>query len=112
MAVYLVAGTIRMNAQKFILTDLRGAAVSVPLVTLLGYFLSEKLDNLRRTIQGARIITTVVLMLAVLGFLLYRRLARDYPRGWSEGIDKPRLAEDPSADQRLPAAKGGALEDS
>jgi len=38
MAVYLVAGSIRMNAQKFILTDLCGAAVSVPLVTLLGIF--------------------------------------------------------------------------
>lgn len=112
MAVYLVAGSIRMNAQKFILTDLCEAAVSVPLVTLLGYFLSEKLDNLRRTIQGVRIITAVVLVLAVLGFLLYRRLSRDYPRGRSEGIDKPRFAEESSADQRLPAAKGGALEDS
>ncbi|MCZ6661209.1 MAG: VTT domain-containing protein [bacterium] len=112
MAVYLVAGTIRMNAQKFILTDLCGAAISVPLVTLLVYFMSEKIDNLRRTIQGVRIITTVVLVLAVLGFLLYRRLSRGYPRGWSEGIDKLRFAEESSADQRLPAAKGGALEDS
>lgn len=110
MAVYLVAGTIRMNTRKFLITDLCGAALSVPLVTLLGYFLSEKIDTLRHTIQGARIITAILLVLTLLGVLVYRRRFRGYLREGNGGRGEPRFAEEPSADQQLPAAKGGARE--
>lgn len=103
LAVYLVAGTIRMNTRKFVMTDLCGAALSVPLVTLLGYFLSEKVDTLRHTMLGVRIIAALLLVLAILGFFVYRWQFRDYLHGQS---GEPRLAGEPSVDQQIPAAKG------
>lgn len=102
---YLVAGTIRMNTQKFVLTDLAGAILSVPLVTLLGYFLSEKIDTLRRTILGFRIIAGLAVVVVCLGFLVYR--------WWAKGAlgadeDKLGVAEPSKADRHVPAARGGA----
>jgi membrane protein DedA with SNARE-associated domain len=104
MAVYLVAGAIRMNAQKFVLTDLCGAVLSVPIVTLLGYFLSSKIDALFRTIHGARIAAAVALALAVLGFLAYRRWGKK--RRVLEK-PKPQMAEGLSQDEELFSTKGG-----
>ena len=105
MAVYLVAGTIRMNTRKFVLTDLAGAILSVPLVTLLGYFLSEKIDTLRRTILGFRIIAGLAVVVVCLGFLVYRWWAKG-----ALGADKYKLgvAEPSKADRHVPAARGGA----
>ncbi|MFQ6671721.1 MAG: DedA family protein [Candidatus Tectimicrobiota bacterium] len=107
LAVYLVAGMIRMNAQKFVMTDLCGAVLSVPLVTLLGYFLSEKIDTLRRTFIGVRIFTALLVVFAILAILVYRRWLRAYLRG---AYGEPRVAEESPADEQLPTAKGGARE--
>ncbi len=106
MAVYLVAGTIRMNARKFVLTDLAGAILSVPLVTLLGYFLSEKIDTLRRTILGFRITAGLAVVVVCLGFLVYRWWAKKEALGVDE--DKLGVAKPSKADRHVPAARGGA----
>ncbi len=107
MAVYLVAGAIRMNAQKFVLTDLCGAVVSVPLVTMLGYFLSGKIDALRRALMGARLTTALVLLAAVSGYLIYRRWVRDNVR---EARSKPSSKEKAREDRQFSSAKGEARE--
>lgn len=107
MAVYLVAGAIRMNARRFVMTDMCGAVLSVPLVTLLGYFLSGRIDALLRTIHGARIVASALMVVAVLGFLAYRR--------WSGGnndreIQEPAGPEGASEEAELPATKSTAKE--
>lgn len=107
MAVYLVAGAIRMNAQKFVLTDFCGAILSVPIVTLLGYFLSSKIDALLRTIHGARIAATVLLLLAILSFLAYRRWFNK-PNGPKK--PKRQTAGGLSKDKELSPTQGGAGE--
>jgi membrane protein DedA with SNARE-associated domain len=107
MAVYLVAGAIRMNAQKFVLTDMCGAVLSVPLVTLLGYFLSGKIDAILRTIHGARIIATLVLVLAILALIAYRKWFRKFP---TRRREKPQEAEGSSQSEELSTTKGGTRE--
>jgi membrane protein DedA with SNARE-associated domain len=103
VAVYLVAGSIRMNAQKFVMTDLCGALLSVPLVTLLGYFLSGKVDTLLRTISGVRILAGVVLLLFILGFALYRM--------WARGLHGWRSKESPDLTGSKPRAARGQAEE-
>lgn len=107
MAVYLVAGAIRMNAQKFVMTDLCGAVLSVPLITLLGYFLSGKIDALRHTIYGARLTATLVLVLTILGLLAYRRWFRDYSERWEE---ESSAAESGVQAEEFSSARSGARE--
>lgn len=107
MAVYLVAGAIRMNARRFVMTDICGAVMSVPLVTLLGYFLSGRIDALLRTIHGARIVASVLMAVAVFGFIAYRRWSRG-----SNDREKNRTTESEGAstDAELSATKSTAKE--
>ncbi len=109
MAVYLVAGAIRMNAQRFILTDFLGAILSVPLVTFLGYFLSGRVDALFRTIHGARIAVSVLLLVSVLSFVAYRRWLRNSRKG-EESKRRGRVADEVSEDKELAPTRGGAGE--
>lgn len=107
MAVYLVAGAIRMNARRFVLTDMCGAVLSVPLVILLGFFLSGRIGALLRTIHGARIIASVLMAVAVLGFIVYRRWFKEN-RGRERRLTDG--TEGASEDSELSATKSTARE--
>lgn len=107
LAVHLVAGTTRMKTQKFVLTDLAGALFSVPLVILAGFFLSEKIDTLRRTFLGFRIAAGLVVVVVCLGFLVFRWWAKG---SLGKGKEELRVAEPSSADRHASPTGSGPRE--
>lgn len=107
MAVYMVAGITRMDAKKFIVTDLCGAVLSVPIVTLLAYFLSGQIDTLRHTIRGVRIIVVLLLALSLLCIFVYQWKLKVYLGG---GKEEAKPSATSPEDEKLPTAKGGARE--
>jgi len=75
-ATFLTCGLFRMSVRRFILADLIAAAISVPLMVSLGYWLSENFDLLTKIINQTKLISLVLaaLILAILAVLVRRRL--------------------------------------
>ena len=85
-AVFLAAGILQMPRGRFLLFDLAGAAISVPLFILLGLLFGPHLESLLLHLSRAR--NTVLLLIALTAiFFALRSLAR---RRYGIGDDSPR----------------------
>ena len=67
-----------MSLRKFIIADLLAAAISVPLMVGLGYWLSENFDLLTKIIAQTKMISLILggVCLAVVGLMIHKRLRR------------------------------------
>jgi membrane protein DedA with SNARE-associated domain len=75
--VFFLAGASGVSRAKFLLADALSCAVTVPLVTALGFYFGEHLDEVRQKIHHAQwAIGGAVLVAAVVWFWLRRRAAR------------------------------------
>lgn len=77
-ATFLTCGLFRMSLRKFIIADLLAAAISVPAMIGLGYWLSENFDLLTKIIAQTKLISLVlaIICLVVVGVLIHKRLKR------------------------------------
>ena len=66
--VYLSAGTLGVPPAQFLLYDLMGALISVPVVVSLGYLFGSQLEGLLRFIGGAE---RALLIVAALSLLIW-----------------------------------------
>jgi membrane protein DedA with SNARE-associated domain len=75
--VFFLAGASGVSRGKFLLADALSCAVTVPLVTALGFYFGEHLDEVRQTIHRAQwAIGGAVLVGALVWLYLRRRAAR------------------------------------
>lgn len=73
MAVYFVAGSIKVKAPRFILVDSLGALVSVPIVTSLGYLFGEQIKSLLLIMRRVQYSFLIIFVIFCIFYLLYRR---------------------------------------
>ena len=74
--VFLTAGVLQMPRRRFLLWDLAGAAVSVPLFVLVGYLVGPRLEALLADVQRFWQIVILLLVLIVVGLSLRAALKR------------------------------------
>jgi LPXTG-motif cell wall-anchored protein len=74
--IFFLAGASHVPLWKFAIADAISAAVTVPAVVTLGYYFAEHLDEIRAKIHHAQWIIAGGLLLAVIGWLLWRRRKR------------------------------------
>lgn len=75
--VFFLAGASGVSRAKFLLADALSCAITVPLVTTLGYYFGEHFEELKAKIHHAQwIIGGVVLLGALVWLYLRRRAAR------------------------------------
>ena len=77
-ATFLTCGLFRMSLRKFIIADLLAAAISVPAMIGLGYWLSENFELLTKIIAQTKLISLIlaIICLLVVGILIHKRLRR------------------------------------
>jgi len=80
-AVFVAAGVLQMPRGRFLLYDLAGAAVSVPLFILTGYLAGPHLEGLLLHLSRARYAVLLLLALAGLYFALRAFARRRYGIG-------------------------------
>jgi len=85
-AVFVAAGVLQMPRGRFLLFDLAGAAISVPLFILLGLLFGPHLESLLLHLSRARNAVLLLIALTAIFFAL-RGLAR---RRYGIGPDSPR----------------------
>ena len=73
MAVYFVAGSIKVKAPRFILVDSLGAVISVPIVTSLGYLFGEQIKSLLLIMRRVQYSFLIIFVIFCIFYLLYRR---------------------------------------
>jgi len=76
--IFFLAGASGVPLWKFLLADGLSAAVTVPLVTSLGYFFGDHLDEIRRKLHGLELAAAAVILVAVGLWWWFRR--RFHPR--------------------------------
>lgn len=76
---FAMAGMHNMSLTKFWLWDGLGLCVSAPVVIGIGYWLAENLDAARAYLKNFESVVLGVLALAVVAFLVWRRLRRQRP---------------------------------
>jgi membrane protein DedA with SNARE-associated domain len=75
--IFFLAGASGVSRAKFLLADALSAAVTVPIVTALGYYFGEHLEEVKTKIHHAQWAVAAAVVLAVLVWLwLKRRAAR------------------------------------
>jgi len=74
--IFFLAGASGVPRLKFIVADAVSAAVTVPIVTALGFYFGEHLDDVRHKIHQVQWVLGGAVVLALLGFWLFRRRAR------------------------------------
>jgi membrane protein DedA with SNARE-associated domain len=74
--IFFLAGASHVPLWKFALADAVSAAVTVPLVVILGYEFAEHLDEIRAQIHHVQWVIAGVVVLGVAGFWLWRRSRR------------------------------------
>ena len=77
---YFIAGTLKMGFARFILLDLLGVAISVPVSIWFGKLFGDSIEELTKKIKELNHILafTIVAILAVVGWRAWRR-RRDEP---------------------------------
>ena len=87
--VYLSAGSFGVRPAVFLLYDLLGALISVPIVVTLGYIFGKQLEMLVRYIGGFERLIVVVAVLSVAVYATRVLVLRKT----NEAVAKDRLAE-------------------
>ena len=73
--IFFLAGASGVPWWKFALADAVSAAVTVPLITSLGYFFGDHLQDVRRMLHGAQWVVAVAIAVAAgIWWLVRRRL--------------------------------------
>lgn len=83
--IFFLAGANGVPLWKFVLADAVTAAVTVPLVTWLGFKFGEHLDELRARIHHAEWVIAAVVVVVALALWLWRR-RRDPPLKREGGV--------------------------
>ncbi len=84
--VFLTAGVLQMPRRRFLLWDLAGAAVNVPLYVLLGYLVGPRLESLLAGIRHFWQLVILLLLLVIAGLLLRALVLRR----WGNGAERSR----------------------
>ena len=69
---FFLAGASRVPILKFLLADALSAAVTVPIVFLLGYYFGEHLDDVRKLMHKVQYLIGAVVVLAVAAWFYWR----------------------------------------
>lgn len=67
--VYLSAGSLGVPVSRFLMYDLLGAAISVPLVVSLGYLFGGEIERMLRYLGGVQRVLLIIVGLSVLIWL-------------------------------------------
>jgi len=73
MAVYLVAGTLKISIPRFIFVDSLGAFISVPIVVFLGYFFAEQITLLLLIINRLKFSILFILIIFCVLYYIYKK---------------------------------------
>jgi len=73
MAVYLVAGTLKISIPRFIFVDSLGAFISVPIVVFLGYFFGEHIKLLLLVINRLKFSILFILIIFCVLYYIYKK---------------------------------------
>jgi len=73
-AMCITAGVTRFTFWKFLLADLAGALLSIPLFVWLGYWFASMIPKVKTYVHLVQWILLGLALAAFLGFLVYRRL--------------------------------------
>lgn len=76
---FAMAGMHNMSLFKFWLWDGLGLCVSAPVVIGIGYWLADNLDEAKSYLQNFEHVVLGVIALAIVGFLVWRRVRRSRP---------------------------------
>jgi len=79
--IFFLAGASGVPLWKFLLADGLSAVVTVPLVTSLGYFFGDHLDEIRRKLHGLELAAAAVILVAVGLWWWFRRRFHARMRG-------------------------------
>ncbi|NDC38992.1 MAG: DedA family protein [Proteobacteria bacterium] len=71
---FLSCGALRMRYSRFLVADALAALISVPLMLIIGYFAAGSFDQISKLLTEAKIASLVLLVLAVVGYLIFRKL--------------------------------------
>lgn len=77
--IFAMAGIHRVPLYKFWLYDGLGLCVSAPIVIGIGYWLADNIDRAKELMQRFELVVIGVLIVAVVGFVVWRRLRRSTP---------------------------------
>lgn len=73
MAVYFVAGTLKISISRFVFVDSLGAFISVPIVVFLGYFFAEHIKLLLLVINRLKFSILPILIIFCVFLYIYKR---------------------------------------
>lgn len=74
--IFAMAGIHRVPLYKFWLYDGLGLCVSAPVVIGIGYWLADNIDRAKELMQRFELVVIGVLVLAVVAFVVWRKLRR------------------------------------
>jgi membrane protein DedA with SNARE-associated domain len=74
--VFFLSGASGVGFWKFLLCDSLSAAVTVPVVVLLGYYFGEHLDDVRHRMHQVQYLAAAAALLLLAGYLYLRRRRR------------------------------------
>ena len=77
--IYFVAGTVQTPYWKMLACDGSAAAISVPILVLLGYYGAEHFDAVVKMAEVGQIAIIAAIILAVIGVVIYRRKRKNKP---------------------------------
>lgn len=87
---YFVAGTARVPIGTFVLMDLLGALVSVPISVWAGYYFGADIESGLKLLHRGKNIFLVVITLVIIGLVIYyRRKAQQAPQEPADSVPAP-----------------------
>lgn len=107
--IFFLAGASGVPRLKFVLADAVSAAVTVPVVTALGYYFGEHLDEVRHKIHQVQWVLGGAVVLALFGWWLFRRRARRNREGAKADAATTGHADAATMEQRDAAREGSAV---
>lgn len=77
--IYLSAGTMGVKRKTFFLADGFAALISVPVWVVLGHWFGHNIDLVLSTAKRINSVLVIVLLAAVIGYLIYRKIRKQTP---------------------------------